>query len=84
MSSSPLSTRGNNRQHCFFAEEDHHFFLKWLATYAKKTFFQTHAWVLMTNHVHLLLSPTYFPTMRLIVGLTILPAEKDIYSLFLL
>lgn len=48
--------RGNNRQACFYAEEDYRFYLEWLAEYAKKNGCQVHAYVLMTNHVHLLVS----------------------------
>jgi putative transposase len=48
--------RGNNRQACFFADEDARFYLDWLHEYAGKTGCRIHAYVLMTNHVHLLLS----------------------------
>lgn len=48
--------RGNNRQVCFYAEEDYRFYLDWLREYADKTGCHVHAYVLMTNHVHLLLS----------------------------
>jgi putative transposase len=48
--------RGNNRQACFFADEDYRFYLDWLTEYAGKTGCQVHAYVLMTNHVHLLMS----------------------------
>jgi putative transposase len=48
--------RGNNRQACFFAEEDYRFYLDWLCEYALKAHCRIHAYVLMTNHVHLLLS----------------------------
>jgi putative transposase len=48
--------RGNNRQPCFFADEDYRFYLDWLGEYAEKTGCRIHAYVLMTNHVHLLLS----------------------------
>ncbi|MDO9598384.1 MAG: transposase [Azoarcus sp.] len=48
--------RGNNRQACFFADEDYRFYLEWLGEYAAKTGCRIHAYVLMTNHVHLLLS----------------------------
>jgi putative transposase len=48
--------RGNNRQACFYAEEDYQFYLEWLAEYTGKTGCRIHAYVLMTNHVHLLLS----------------------------
>jgi putative transposase len=49
--------RGNNRQACFFADEDYLSYLDWLAEYAKSTRCLIHAFVLMTNHVHLLLTP---------------------------
>ena len=48
--------RGNNRQACFFADEDCRFYLDWLKEYADKAGCRIHAYVLMTNHVHLLLS----------------------------
>ncbi len=48
--------RGNNRQACFFADEDYRVYLDWLGEYANKTGCQIHAYVLMTNHVHLLMS----------------------------
>lgn len=51
-----LIQRGNNRQPCFFADEDYRRYLDWLAECASKTGCQIHAYVLMTNHVHLLLS----------------------------
>jgi putative transposase len=48
--------RGNNRQACFYADEDYHFYLDWLREHAEKTGCRVHAYVLMTNHVHLLMS----------------------------
>ena len=50
--------RGNNRAGCFFADEDYLFYLHWLAIYAKQYGCAVHAFVLMTNHVHLLLTPS--------------------------
>ena len=49
--------RGNNRQACFYAEEDCLFYLDWLKEYAGNAGCALHAYVLMTNHVHLLLTP---------------------------
>ena len=51
-----LIQRGNNHQACFFADEDYRFYLDWLAEYAEKVGCRIHAYVLMTNHVHLLVS----------------------------
>ena len=52
-----LIQRGNNRQACFYADEDYQFYLDWLKEYARDTDCAVHAYVLMTNHVHLLLTP---------------------------
>ena len=49
--------RGNNRSACFFAEADYHYFLDTLAEQSCKWGCAVHAYVLMTNHVHLLLTP---------------------------
>ena len=48
--------RGNNRQACFYADEDYQVYLEWLKEYADKTECNIHAYALMTNHVHLLVS----------------------------
>jgi len=52
-----LVQRGINREPCFFAEEDCHFYLHWLEKSAADWHCHIHAYVLMTNHVHLLVSP---------------------------
>jgi putative transposase len=49
--------RGNNREPCFFAEEDYHSYLHWLQQAAADWYCAIHAYVLMTNHVHLLVTP---------------------------
>ena len=49
--------RGNNRSACFFAEADFRFYLHWLRLLSAKHRCSVHAYVLMTNHVHLLLTP---------------------------
>jgi putative transposase len=49
--------RGNNRQVCFGSEEDMKAYLSWLKEFSKKYSVDVHAWVLMTNHVHLLCTP---------------------------
>ena len=49
--------RGNNRQACFFAEANYLCYLDALRTAAEKFGGRTHAYVLMTNHVHLLMTP---------------------------
>lgn len=49
--------RGINRESCFHAEEDYHFYLHWLEKAAADWRCDVHAIVLMTNHVHLLVTP---------------------------
>jgi putative transposase len=49
--------RGNNRAVCFHAEEDYRRYLDELAELSKRFGCAIHAYVLMTNHVHLLLTP---------------------------
>jgi putative transposase len=46
--------RGINREPCFYAEEDYHCYLHWLQKSAADWHCAIHAYVLMTNHVHLL------------------------------
>lgn len=48
--------RGNNREACFYHDDDYLFYLEWLESYAKQYECDIHAYVLMTNHVHLLLT----------------------------
>src|SRR5688572_12702224 len=50
--------RGNNRAPCFFSEIDRRFYLKCLADAALCRGCAVHAYVLMTNHVHLLVTPS--------------------------
>lgn len=49
--------RGNNRSACFHAEDDYQFYLHYLEEFSAKFGCTVHAYVLMTNHVHLLLTP---------------------------
>jgi putative transposase len=49
--------RGNNRQACFYADEDYQFFLHHLGELAMRFKCEVHAYVLMTNHFHLLITP---------------------------
>jgi putative transposase len=49
--------RGNNRDSCFFTEQDRRQYLEDLAESAEKYLCEIHAYVLMTNHVHLLVTP---------------------------
>lgn len=49
--------RGNNRQAIFACEDDYSVYLDWLKRAAEQYGLAIHAYVLMTNHVHLLATP---------------------------
>ena len=49
--------RGNNRDPIFHADEDYRFYLDKLLAASQKHGCDIHAYVLMTNHVHLLITP---------------------------
>lgn len=51
-----LVARGNNRAPCFFHDADRHVFLKYLREAASADHCDVHAFVLMSNHVHLLVT----------------------------
>ena len=50
--------RGYCRMACFFCERDRVAYLHWLGAYAERYGCAVHAYVLMGNHVHLLLTPS--------------------------
>ncbi len=50
-------TRGNDRQACFFRLVDYQFYLACLKDAIDRYQAEVHAFVLMTNHVHLLITP---------------------------
>lgn len=52
-----LVQRGHNREACFFSADDFLAYREWLGEALQKTGCAVHAYVLMTNHVHLLLTP---------------------------
>ena len=49
--------RGNDRRPCFFDERDFRFYLETLADASAHYHVLVHAYVLMTNHIHLLATP---------------------------
>lgn len=63
--------RGHNREACFSAEEDFHTFLHWLGESLNTFSITMHAYVQMTNHVHLLLTPMRaedVPSLMILLG----------------
>jgi putative transposase len=62
--------RGHNREPCFFCEDDYASYLYWLERALSENGCALHAYVLMTNHVHLLLTPRKADTVpRLLISL---------------
>ena len=51
--------RGNNREACFFKEADFHQYLKFLGEALHSYEVQLRAYVLMTNHTHLCMTPLH-------------------------
>jgi putative transposase len=49
--------RGHNGEACFFGEDDYLSYLHWLEQALGENDCRLHAYALMTNHVHLLLTP---------------------------
>ena len=49
--------RGNNREPIFYGDDDYRFYLETLKKACMKHQCDVHAYVLMTNHVHLLITP---------------------------
>ncbi|MEP5765564.1 MAG: transposase [Halieaceae bacterium] len=49
--------RGNNRQTIFCCDHDRALYTRWLRDYAEEYEVAIHAWVYMSNHVHLLVTP---------------------------
>ncbi len=49
--------RGHDRHACFFADGDYQFYLRHLKEQASQHGCSIHAYVLMTNHVHMLVTP---------------------------
>ena len=62
--------RGHNREPCFFCEQDYLAYLHWLGEALVKERCMLHAFALMTNHVHLLITPERAAAVpRLIIAL---------------
>lgn len=53
-----ITQRGNRREDVFFTDEDRQIYLEWLMFYCDKYDVAVLAYCLMTNHVHLVLTPS--------------------------
>ena len=59
--------RGNNRSACFFMEDDYRYYLRNLHELSRQHGCAIHAYVLMTNHVHLLVTPQHTDSASLLM-----------------
>jgi len=50
--------RGNNKEPCFIEAENYQFYLSLLESLSKRYEVSVHSYCLMTNHIHLLATPT--------------------------
>jgi len=65
-----ITQRGNNRQDVFFVADDYRLYLAILGQEANRYGLELHAWCLMTNHVHLIATPTSEASLAKAVGRT--------------
>ncbi len=61
-----VMARGNRREAIFLDEDDRRYFLKTLGEACGMTGWRVHAWVLMSNHYHLVIET---PTANLVEGM---------------
>jgi putative transposase len=62
-----VTQRGNNRQTCFFNNADYALYLKLLTKACRRHDCAVHAYALMTNHVHLLITPKFAEGVSLVM-----------------
>jgi len=62
-----ISQRGNNRQACFYAGDGYRLNLQSLGQACRAHDSALHAYVMMTNHVHLLLTPAHAESIPLVI-----------------
>jgi putative transposase len=61
-----VMARGNRRERIFREDEDRRFFCQTLGEVCERTGWRVHAWVLMSNHYHLMLET---PEANLVAGM---------------
>ena len=61
--------RSNKSRPCFYASEDYRYFLQCLHNYIIESSCAVHAYALMSNHVHLLLTPAHEKSIMALIEL---------------
>ncbi len=65
-----LTQRGNNRQDVFFTDEDRRFYLETLKQHSERFGVEVCGYCLMTNHVHLVVTPAAEDSLAKAIGRT--------------
>ena len=68
--------RGNNRKSCFFSTDDYLYYLQELKKAASRNKVAVHAYVLMTNHVHLLATPRNWGQIPIVTNIQFIESPK--------
>ncbi|MHC4769163.1 MAG: transposase [Planctomycetota bacterium] len=63
-----VTQRGNNRQDVFFTDDDRAFYLETLRRQSQRHGLELHGFCLMTNHVHLIVTPLTEESLAKAVG----------------
>src|SRR5258706_16145917 len=77
-----LIQRGNNRQVVFHCEDDYRAYCTWLKEAAAKYGCAIHAYVLMSNHVHLLVTPEEVESVPRTMQLLLLPYVRYVNGIY--
>jgi len=76
-----VTQRGNNRQDIFFVDDDRRAFLRYLKESSKRYHLAVSAYCLMTNHVHLIVTPEQEDSLSKALGRTHLMYAQYVHKL---
>ena len=65
-----VTQRGNNRQDVFFVDDDRHAYLEFLKRFCREHGVTVQGYCLMTNHVHLIITPPTEDAFARAIGVT--------------
>lgn len=65
----PVFSRGNNKQKVFQCDKDYAAFLERIIKYAERYLFKVYVFVLMPNHLHLVMETHVVPLSKIMQGL---------------
>ncbi|MCP4642169.1 MAG: transposase, partial [bacterium] len=77
-----MTQRGNNRQDVFFVEDDYRVYLSYLKESAERHGLTVSAYCLMTNHIHLVVTPETEESLSRALGRTHLMYAQYVHRLY--